>query len=433
MGEVLKRERSIRVYVKSFGCPTNISDGEAISGCLSTAGYDVVENPEDADVLIYNTCAVKSPTENRMFHLLREAPKDKRLVVAGCLPLISFERLKTEARFDALLGPAPAPRVAETIHRISQGETLVHLENDSKPELGLPRIRVHQVVGIIPINYGCLGNCSYCCVLFARGRLRSYEASEIVERVKLDLTLGAREIWLTSQDTAAYGRDIETDLSELLRQICKVEGEFRVRVGMMTPNLALERLDALIQAYKNGKIFKFLHLPVQSGDDKVLTLMNRFYSIEDFRRIVQRFRKEIPEITIATDVICGFPGERQEAFRQTMRLIEEVAPDVVNISRFFPRPGTPAQEMKQLAFAEIKTRSKMMAELSKRISLARNKTWREWEGPVLIDEKGKGTSWIGRNFAYKPMVVKSGKSLLGKFVTVRVTRVFPTYLMAEMT
>ena len=432
MNKNLERKRSRRFYVKSFGCPTNIADGEVISGCLLKAGYDVVGKPQEADVLIYNTCAVKSPTENRMFHVLRKVPKDKRLIVTGCLPLINFERLKTEIEFDGVLGPAPGSKIVEAIRMIFQGEKVVWLENDSKPSLSLPKIQVNQVVGIIPINYGCLGSCSYCCVLLARGRLRSYKTDEIVARVKQDLASGAKEIWLTSQDTACYGRDIATDLADLLRQVCRIERRWFIRVGMMTPNHALEILAGLAQAYKDEKVFKFLHLPVQSGDNEVLGGMNRFYSVEDFKRIIQSFRKEIPEITIATDVICGFPGESKEAFKRTMELIREVEPDVVNISRFFPRPHTPAKQMKQLAFGEVKERSKMMAELSKRLSSNRNKAWIDWEGTILIDERGKGASWIGRNFAYKPVVVRSDDFLLGKFLNVRVTGAFPTYLEAEM-
>lgn len=403
-----------------------------ISGCLLDAGYEVVESPRDADVLIYNTCAVKSPTENRMFHILKKVPKGKRLIVTGCLPLINFERLKTEVDFYGVLGPAPGYRIVEVMGKISLGERVVELRDDSKPSLGLPRVPANDVVGVIPINYGCLGACSYCCVLFARGRLRSYETDEVIRRVEEDLASGAKEIWFTSQDTACYGRDIAANLVELLERACRVKGDFLIRVGMMTPNNALEILDGLIQVYKDEKVFKFLHLPVQSGDNKVLKLMNRFYTAEDFRGIIRAFRKEVPEITIATDAICGFPSESREAFGRTMELIKEVQPDIINISKYFSRPHTPAKEMKQLDFNQVKERSKIMARLGKTISLSRNKVWQGWEGTVLIDEKGKGGSWIGRNFAYKPIVVKSNESLLGKLLKVRVTRVFPTYLVARI-
>ena len=424
--------KSRRVYVKSFGCPTNLADGEVIAGCLSRAGFDVVEETHNADILIYNTCAVKSPTENRMVDILRRAPRGKRLIVTGCLPLINFERLKAEVDFDGVAGPAPGAKIVEVVRRVDNGEKVVALVRNSKPSLSLPKVPIKSVTGIIPINYGCLGMCSYCCVLFARGRLRSYSVNEIVERVKHDLASGAKEIWLTSQDTACYGKDVATNLADLMRRICEIEGRFFVRVGMMTPNQALEMLDDLIEAYKDEKIFKFLHLPVQSGDDEVLRLMNRFYGVDDFKRIIYTFRKEIPRITVATDVICGFPGESREAFEQTMRLIKEIQPDVVNISKFFPRPHTPAKKMMLLPPQEVKRRSKKMAELSRRISLEKNKAWINWEGTVIFDEKGKGKSWVGRNSTYKPMVTRSDEFLLGKFVKIRVRKAFPTYLETEV-
>ncbi len=427
-------EKPRRVYVRSFGCPTNVADGELMAGCLSEAGYDVVERVEDADVLIYNTCGVKTPTENRMIEILRRVPIDKRLIVTGCLPLINFERMKAEVKFDGVLGPAPGSKIVEAVHKVGCGERVAALEKNSKPSLGLPKIPVNRVVGIVPINYGCLGSCSYCCVLFARGRLRSYRIDELVERVKRDLVSGVKEVWLTSQDTACYGKDIAVSLADLLREVCGVEGEFFVRVGMMTPNYALEILDALIRAYRDEKVFKFLHLPVQSGDDEVLRLMNRLYSVEDFRRVVNSFREEVPEMTLATDVICGFPGESREAFKRTVELIKEVQPDIVNISKFFPRPRTPAGKMKPVVHPrEVKERSRRLAKLCKRVSLERNRAWMGWEGRILIDEVGKKiSSWVGRNFVYKPVVVKTSEFLFGRFLVVRVVRVFPTYLEAEI-
>ncbi len=427
-------EKSRRVYVKSFGCPTNLADGELMAGCLSEAGYNIVKRIEDADFIVYNTCAVKTPTENRMIEILRKAPSDKRLIVTGCLPLINFERINTEVKFDGVLGPAAGSKILKVVHKVGRGERVILMEKNLKPSLSLPKIPTNRVVGIIPINYGCLGSCSYCCVLFARGRLRSHQIDAVVERVKRDLTSGVKEIWFTSQDTACYGKDIGVSLADLLMEACKVEGEFFVRVGMMTPNYTLEILDDLIQAYKNEKVFKFLHLPVQSGDHEVLRRMNRLYAVEDFRKIIHSFRKEIPEITIATDVICGFPGESQEAFERTIQLIKEIQPDVVNISKFFPRPNTPAGKMKPFVHPrEVKKRSKRLAELSKKISYERNKGWMNWEGKLLIDEEGKKpSSWIGRNLAYKPMVIRTDEFLLGKFLNVHVVDVFPTYLKAEI-
>jgi len=426
-------ERAKRIHMKSFGCPTSKADGELMAGCLSEARYEIVKGTVDADVLIYNTCAVKSPTENRMISMLKSAPKGKRLIVAGCLPLINLERLKAEVDFDGVVGPALGCDIVEVVRAVCRGEKVVLLRDNSMPSLDLPKLPINEIVGIVPISFGCLGSCSYCCVRFARGRLRSYRVEELVERVKRDLDSGAREIWLTSQDTACYGKDLDTDLADLLMAVCEIDGDFLVRVGMMTPNQALEILDDLVDAYRDERVFKFLHLPIQSGDDEVLELMNRFYSVKDFKTIVSCFREEFPRITIATDVICGFPGESEEAFEGTLKLVEEVQPDIVNVSRFFPRPGTPAKGMEQLSTLTVKARSRRIADLARRISSERNKAWLGWEGKVLVDEVGsKAGSLIGRNFAYKPVVLRTDEPLLGRLVDVRIVRASPTYLEAEV-
>ncbi|RLI41021.1 MiaB/RimO family radical SAM methylthiotransferase, partial [Candidatus Bathyarchaeota archaeon] len=319
---------NVQIYLKSFGCSANLADGEVLAGCLADAGYKLTDTVKEADVLIYNTCAVKGPTENRMIEILKRVPKDKKLIVAGCLPLINFERLRREVRFDGVVGPAAGDKIVDVVKRVLNGERVIFLKEaaENKPSLNLPRVRLNPLIGIIPISYGCLGSCAYCCVRFARGRLRSYGVQEIVDRVEKDLASGVREFWITSQDTACYGIDIGTNLAELLEALCNIHGDFRIRVGMMTPNGAEKILEDIIQAFKDEHIFKFIHLPVQSGDNHVLKLMRRQYSVEGFKELVKAFRRSFPEITLATVVICGFPGETGEAFNRTQRSIEEVRP-----------------------------------------------------------------------------------------------------------
>jgi threonylcarbamoyladenosine tRNA methylthiotransferase CDKAL1 len=427
------RWKSMRVFVKSFGCSTNQADGAVLAGCLARTGYELVESVSAADVVVYNTCAVKGPTEDRMIEAAKRIREGKKLVVVGCLPLINLRRLKEEVRFDGVAGPAVGERIVEIVKRVLGGERVFALEEGLgvNPKLSLPRVEGNPVVSVVPVSYGCLGSCAYCCVVFARGRLRSYAISEIVERVEVDVRRGFREVWLTAQDTACYGRDIGTDLAELLGSVCKVHGDFRIRVGMMTPNLVMDMLEDVVGVYHDEKIFKFLHLPVQSGDDAVLKRMRRFYSVADFKEIVDKFRASFPELTLATDVICGFPGEGAEAFERTLRLVEEVKPDVVNVSKFFARPGTLAAEMERdfVSSSEIKGRSTRAGALAKRMACERNTRWVGWKGEVLIDEVGKvAGSWVGRNFAYKPVAVKSAEPLLGRTVTVEVVEAFPTFL-----
>jgi threonylcarbamoyladenosine tRNA methylthiotransferase CDKAL1 len=419
--------------VKSYGCSANLADSQVLAGCLAKAGYKLARSVSSANMVIYNTCAVKGPTEDRVIDALKRIPLDKKVIVAGCLPLINFERLSREVRFNGAVGPSVGDKIVDVVRRVVAGERIVDLEaaETAKPSLNLPKLRSNRVISVLPVSYGCLGSCAYCCVVFARGRLRSYTVSEVTERVQEDLAAGVKEFWVTSQDAACYGRDIGTNLAVLLKALSAVEGDFRVRVGMMTPNLVSDILDELIVAFKSSRVFKFVHLPVQSGDDEVLGRMRRFYTVQDFREVVDAFREAFPEVTLATDVICGFPGETREAFRNTLNLISEVKPDIVNVSKFFARPRTSAAEMHSglVEPAEIKRRSSEAAKLVKEVSLEHNQRWVGWSGEVIVDEKGKvAGSWIGRNFAYKPVTVKSSDDLLGEMLQVKVEKAFSTHL-----
>jgi len=427
----------MRVFVKSYGCSANLADSEVLLGCILEAGYEQVNSILEADIVIVNSCAVKGPTENRIISKLKNLPKNKKIIVAGCLPVINFERLLRETRFDGLIGPAAGDTIVNVIQRVIKGETVIDLGTAlvSKPDLSLPSKKSNPVISAIPVNYGCLGSCTYCCVVFARGDLRSYSIPDIVNKVKKELKTGTKEFWITSQDVGCYGKDIETNIIELLQTLCNIKGTFYLRLGMINPNMVLPIIDDLIAVFQNSKMFKFLHLPVQSGDDFILKKMNRFYSIQDFKDIITKFRAAIPEITIATDVICGFPGENLNAFSNTIQLLQDVKPDIVNVSKFFPRPKTEAKKMKDnlVDLREIKRRTTETANLARLISIERNKNWKGWIGDVLIDEKGKiSCSWIGRNFAYKPVVVKSLDNLLGKTFKIKIEATFPTYLSAKI-
>jgi len=426
----------MRVFLRNFGCSSNLADGEVLAGCLTSAGFTLVNSENDAEVVIYNSCAVKGPTENRIINALKHIPRGRKIVVTGCLPLISFERLSREIQFDGVAGPAIGKNIVEVVQRVVKGEKVVALADalTTQPPLNLPRIQTNAVVSVIPVNYGCLGSCAYCCVIHARGRLRSYPINAITERVKVDLFSGTKEFWITSQDTACYGRDIGTNIAELLHTLSRIEGDFHIRVGMMTPNIVSPILPQVIEAFSSPKVYKFVHLPVQAGDDEILKKMRRCYTTKEFKDIAAQFKKAFPQLTLSTDVICGFPGESSEAFEKTLNLLKEVKPDVVNVSKFFARPKTAALKMKEefVELNEIKRRSILAAQLAKKIALERNQQWLGWRGEILVNEKGKvQNSWVGRNFAYKPITVISGKEdLLGKTVRVKIVNAFPTHLSA---
>ncbi len=426
----------MQIFIQTYGCAANTADTEALAGCLKNAGHQLTTQPAQADILIYNTCAVKGPTENRIINDLKQAPKNKKLIVAGCLPMISFERLLREVDFDGAVGPSAAAKIVNVVERVLAGERVIELAGlESLPKLDLPRVQLSPIISVVPINHGCLGSCAYCCVVHARGHLKSYSMNDVTNRVQTDVSSGAKEFWVTSQDTGCYGKDRHSNLAELLRALDSVPGDFKVRVGMMTPNMVTDMQKDLIDAFRSPKMFKFLHLPVQSGDDGVLQNMRRFYTTVEFKDIVDAFRANFPDLTLATDVIVGFPEETEEAFQNTLRLLEQVKPDVTNVSKFFARPKTAAAKMHDnlVEREEIKRRSTLAAELARRISLERNQRWVGWSGEVLIDEKGKvADSWVGRNFAYKPIVVKSCGKLLGKTLKVEVVEASQTYLKGNV-
>ena len=421
-------KKPAKIYIRNYGCASNIADGETISGCLSKGGYRIVSDEKEASVLIYNTCAVKTQTENKVINALKNVPKDKRLIITGCLPLINLERLSREISWHGVTGPSPGRRIVDVVECAIRGAKFTFLNNNQKPPLALPHRESSRVVKILPVCYGCLGACTYCCVRFARGPLRSYTTKEIVDSLKDAVKRGFREIWLTAQDLACYGRDIDTDLVELLHEIDHIDGNFVVRLGMMNPANVVPILHELMNVFRSKKFFKFLHLPLQSGDDTVLKDMGRQYTAKIIREIVADFRERIGQFTLATDVIYGFPTESDAAFKNSLSLLRDIRPDITNVSRFFPRPMTPANGLAQLPLSVINDRAQALSRLSVEISAERNKEWLGWSGEVIVDERRHPDSMISRNFAYKPIAIETKEDLLGKIAFVMVTNYHSSYL-----
>ncbi len=408
----------MKVLIKTFGCSANLSNSEVMAGLLEGAGHKLVGSVADADIVIINTCVVKGPTENKVVKEIRSVLKsNKQLVVAGCMPKAEYALVKKIAPYASLIGPKHADRIIEAVNARRE---FVGEGAGFRPDL--PKKRKNRVIGITQLSTGCTGNCSYCIVKLAKGELFSFPPDSIVNDVECSVKDNCKEIWLTSQDNAAYGVDSGTSLPELLYKIFEVKGSFKMRIGMMDPDNVSPIIKRLIRAYKNEKVFKFLHLPVQSGSDEVLQRMNRKYSVGEFKKIVKEFQKQIPKITVSTDIIVGFPGETEQQFEESLKLVKEIKPDVLNISRFWPRPGTAAASMQpQIQGNTTKERSKKLTAEFEKIALSNNKKWVGWKGPVLVDEKGRGDSWVGRNFAYKPVVIHSKRNLLGKEIIVEVS------------
>jgi len=354
----------MKVYLETYGCTANKSDSEIIAGLLKEKGFELVDSPENSDLNIINTCIVKTPTEQRMKFRIKQLTKiGKPLVVAGCMTKTEQKIIEKINPNTTMIGPDSIERIVDAAEEALKGNKVIYKKNLRKPKINLPRLE--KSVHITQISTGCNGNCSYCIVKLAKGELFCYPSDLIIKDIEKAVKNGCKEIRITSQDNATYNYE-GVKLPELLKEICKIEGKFSIRVGMMNPSSVKIILDELIDVYKNEKIRKFLHLPLQSGSDRILKLMNRGYKSKDFVEIVERFRKEIPDLFLSTDVIVGFPGETEEDFNMTLELLKNLKFDKVNISKFGPRPGTLASRMKQLNPNIIKQRSKILHEICKK-------------------------------------------------------------------
>ncbi len=421
-----------KIYVKSYGCSANTADEEIAKGLLRSRGYTLAQRPSDADLNILLTCIVKTPTERKVTKRIKRLyGSGKPLVVAGCMPKAMQGHAERIAPNASLVGPDDIEHVVEAVEKTLRGEKAVYVNGEPTNRACLPRVRVNELVHIAPICSGCLGNCSYCIVKHARGRLHSFPVDEIVDDVRRAVAGGCREVWVTAEDAAAYNHR-GTALPTLLDEITGIEGRFRVRVGMMTPNSALNILDELIESYRSDKIFKFLHVPVQSGNDDVLRDMRRRYTVEEFKGLITRFREAHQRLGVSTDIICGFPGESMGQFQDSLDLIQWLRPDVLNISRYWERPGTEAASMPgRLHGRDTKARSRRLTEMWKRLAVETGESWLGWEGMILLDEFGRDGTKVGRNYAYKAVALETD-ARLGTHVRVRVTGAGVGYLEAEI-
>jgi MiaB-like tRNA modifying enzyme len=420
-----------RVYVEAYGCSANLADSEMVQGLLTEAGHTIIGEPGSADASVVLSCTVKTPTQRKIEKRIRQLHQLGRpLVVAGCMPKAQRDLVAEIAPGASLMGPDNIREVVGVVEAAIKGETSEALEGGNPDRTCLPRIRENPLIHIAPIASGCLGSCTYCIVKRARGGLTSFPADAIIDDARTALESGCREIWVTAEDTAAYGWG-GVGLPGLLEGLSSLSGRYFIRVGMMTPNQAMQILDSLIDAYRSDRLFKFIHIPVQAGSDEVLKRMGRRYTVDDYRGLVRRFREELPLVSISTDIICGFPGETEDQFEDSIRLVEETKPDVLNISRFWSRPGTEAASMEgQLHGRITKERSRRLTGLWKELSLEGNLRWVGWEGEALVDEAGKSGGMVARNVAYKPVVLRDPVRV-GDFVEVRVTGAMRGYLIGE--
>ena len=418
-----------KIFVEAYGCSASFADSEMISGLILNGGHTLADDSSESDLNIIVTCSVKDATANKMINRIKSL-NSKPLVVAGCFPKAEKSTVEKFAENASLLGPNSLGKTLQIIDSTLNGRKQISLEDSDLSKVGLPKVRLNPVVGIVEIASGCMSECTFCQTKLSKGDLSSYRLGDIVRQVQIEIKEGCKEVWLTSTDNGCYGFDIGTDLPSLVNAVVEISDDFMIRVGMMNPMYMPRIKEALIESFNNDKVFKFLHIPVQSGSDKVLHDMKRGHTVGTFKEIVKRAKERFGDFTISTDVIVGFPSETEEDFQKTVNLLDETRPDVVNLSKYSARPGTEAAEWKQIDVAEVKRRSKIIFEQINKISIENNKKWIGWTGKVLFDEKiDEGIK--GRNFAYKPVFVRNAVDI-GQSHIVEITDVTVNSLLGKI-
>ena len=410
----------MRYFVESYGCTMNFGEGEQLSKKMESLGHTRVNSPDEADIVILNTCTVVDTPEKKMIHRMGELKQEgKEIIVTGCMAKVQPKRISIRLPESMIIPPDQydlfSGKVESAFGCAPCTETY---------EFGAS--------AILPIAQGCLGNCSYCITRFARGVLKSYQEDELLNEFKSMLDSGVKEILVTAQDTACYGRDIDTDLPTLLRRFLEFEGEYRIRIGMMNPNNLDRILDDLMDVMEDERVYRFLHIPVQSGSNSVLEKMRRHYTVDRFMGIVNSLRERYPDISIATDLITGFPGETDRDHEKSIKLIKDLHADTVNITRFSVRPGTDAATMKNQIHGNIsKERSTELTETKMSVEGDINSTLIGQRYRALVTENGRPGTMIARNRNYRPIGIEADIPI-GTFIDVEITGSAPTHLVGRI-
>lgn len=377
----LQKLRGRSVYIETYGCRYNFGDTAKLVEILRHQGCTIVRSADDAETVIINTCTVVGPTERRMLRRLAGF-RDHDLIVTGCMP-----KVQREAIFSVCSPAIIPPEIIRDCYR--------------------PLGTVAGVgVGIVQLAQGCAGTCTYCITRFSRGPLKSFSREEILDQVRAFVRAGTIEIQLTAQDVSAWGTDTGDSLPDLLKAIDRIPGQHRIRVGMMNPATVKEKTADLVDAFSGDHIFRFVHLPIQSGSDRILSRMRRGYTVAEFEGIVRAFRNRFPEITIATDIIVGFSGETPADFHASLDLIRKLKPAKVNVTRFSRRPFTPIARENDFPDHIKKERSRTMNTVADEIYSAVNSVRIGSTVPFVVTESLRKGSVMARSPDYTGIVIR---------------------------
>ena len=419
-----------KVAVLSEGCAANFGDGEEIGERFAREGFSVqFEMPsETPDAIVLNACTVKGITSaTKLAKKIRSQFANVPVWVTGCAT-DDLKRALLKLFPDFCFGPKDAHKNEAAFQEFTN-----KLSFKKSEVLEVPDLTSHAGIGIVNIEEGCLDSCTYCSTHLVKGTLRSATPESILRRVQRKVESGAKEIFLTGQDTSCYGFDIKTNLAELLQQvIVHVPGDYKIRLGMGNPRHALRYLDALLDTFEDEHLYKFVHIPVQSGSDKILKAMYRRHTHKEYLQIAEAFKTRFPHMTLGTDIIVAFPGETREDFEESVKLVKETRPSICNITRFVPREGTPAFALKNEVLKEERyARSAELSQIFQQIALENNRSFIGKEERVTVEKAGQraGTT-IARDEAYRPVALQ-GNYPVGESLYVRIRDAETFALIAE--
>jgi len=429
-------------YVETYGCQQNEADSERIRGMLIECGYRIVDGPEGTDIVVFNTCAVREHAEQRVFGNIgalqhtKRRHKGQKIFLCGCMmgePKV-VQRVKESYRHvDGVLNPHQLWRFPEILERVLKGERVFETADEAGSICeGIPQDRQDSIKAWVSVMYGCNNFCSYCIVPYVRGRERSRQPEDVIREVKGLVEAGYKDITLLGQNVNSYGKDlgIDYDFADLLAELSKIEGDFLLRFMTSHPKDASKKLFDTMAA--SSKIAKHIHLPFQAGNDRVLKEMNRRYTAEEYLSLVDYARSVMPDIVLTSDVIVGFPGETEEEFEDTLKLIEKVRFDALFTFIYSPRSGTPAAEMPDPATKADKNRwfDRLVA-AQNAISAELHAAYVGSAQRVLVDGRD-GDALTARTQGGRLVRFPGEDSLIGQFVTVTITGNTTWSLTGEM-
>lgn len=392
------------VYIKTYGCTLNQADSDIIRTVLEKDNANIVKSERDADVVIVNTCTVKKATSQKILDKLKALEKtDSKVIVTGCMAGANQGLIEKYAPKASIVTMPNITGINDAVASAGAGQRIILNKYRKMDRLALLEPK-GSTIARIPINDGCLSSCKFCETKFARGTLNSFQEDHILNGIAYSARMGAKEIQLTSQDTGAYGIDRGTNIAELMERINALDGDFKVRVGMLNPEHLHKYFDRFASALKSDRFYSFVHIPVQSGSNRVLSDMGRNYTIEKFDSYAAELRRKIPGITIETDIIVGFPTETEAEFEETIKFVKRTKPDVTNISRFSARPHAAASRMTQHKDETINDRSRRLSRVVRAVQHGLNDRFIGKKLNVIITETND-KSFNGRNMSYKQVVV----------------------------